>query len=90
MIAAVIGVLAGLVGAALLYLGAPHQRVLVRKGSDRRLLLAGTMAEAISLAAFLMVAGPATAVFIWLTLAMLVWSTAPLLTVGRAARRPHR
>ncbi len=71
-------------GALLLYAAAPHQQ-LVRRPLPRRrpLALSGAVALLLSLALFLQVAGRAAAVFILLTLAMLVWSGAPLAIAWR-------
>ena len=90
MIPFILGVASGVTGAVLLYLASPNQRVTRRRTARKDLALAGVGAEAVSLAAFLAAAGPATAVFIWMTLAMLAWSIAPLLTVWRDAKGARR
>ena len=79
------GGLAALAGASLLYLASPNQRATQRKLPRRRLAWTGAAAELLALICFLNVAGPATAVFIWMTAAMLVWSIIPLLAAWRAA-----
>lgn len=84
---ALLATIAAFAGAILLYLAAPNQRVTPRTTARKDLLLAGLIAEIVALVAFLVVAGPATAVFIWLTLAMLAWSTLPMLTVWRDAKK---
>lgn len=80
MIAAV-AVSAGLlvcVGAILLYLASPNQRWTGRPLAPRPLAGAGALALLVSLALLLGIAGPATAIFIWITLATTVWSLVPL------------
>jgi hypothetical protein len=85
-----LGGAAALAGAVLLYLASPNQRAATWRGARPRLALAGAAAELAALACFLLVAGPATAVFIWLTAAMLFWSVGPLLTAWRRAREERR
>ena len=70
-----------LVGALLLYGGATRQQLTrraLRRGAFRR---AGIAAMIGGLALLLRYAGPATAVFIAVTLAMLVWSVVPIVAV---------
>ena len=74
---AVLGSAATLVGAILLYLASPNQRATTRKLPGRPIALLGLIALVGGLLLLLAWAGPATAVFIWLTLAMLVWSMVP-------------
>ncbi|HWJ70557.1 MAG TPA: hypothetical protein VNS79_10975 [Sphingobium sp.] len=75
-------------GAVLLYLASPNQQLAA--GFERR-RLSGSLG-AIMLAGGLLllfgVAGPATAVFIWFTLAMAVWSLVPLTAAW--LRRPRQ
>ena len=82
---AVAGGLAAAAGASLLYLASPNQQATRRRPPRRRLAATGAAAEGLALICFLQVAGPATAVFIWMTVAMLVWSIVPLLAAWRAA-----
>lgn len=74
---AITGVLLTALGAALLYAGAPHQQV-TRTGRRPAWLICGAAALLAGLPALLVFFGPATAVFVWLTMAMLVWSVLPL------------
>lgn len=65
-------------GAVLLYLASPNQQ-LARKPMRGRILAGlGGIALIGALALLLGVSGPATAIFVWMTLAMLVWSVVPL------------
>jgi hypothetical protein len=78
-----LGTACALAGGGLLYLASPHQRATARALPRRPLLATGAGAQLVALAAFLGAAGPAAAVFIWITAAMTVWSIAPLATVWR-------
>ncbi len=79
-----LGGLTSLAGAVLLYLAAPKQRVLPKAVRPRRgLAAAGWLLQALALACFLKISGAATAVFIWVTLAMTFWSVLPLATAWR-------
>ena len=70
--------LATLGGATALYVSAPHQ-VLLGGAVNRRLWrIAGGVLLAAALAMLLAMLGPATAVFTWMTGAMLVWSIVPV------------
>lgn len=62
-----------LLGALLLYLAAPNQRL-----PRRALGISGALALAIGLALVLTAAGPATSVYIAFTLAISVWTLVPL------------
>lgn len=75
-------------GALLLYAAAPHQRLLSRARPRRMLLVGGGLSLSAALLLLLAIAGPATAVFILLTLAMLVWSIVPLAVAWW--RRPRK
>ena len=75
---ALAAVLAASLGALVLYLGAPHQKLRRKPIPRNRSLAAGTALVALALLLFLRVAGPATAVFILLTLLMALWSVPPL------------
>lgn len=79
---AILGVVLSASGAALLYAGAPHQQV-TRSGRRPMLLIGGGAALLVSLPALLAFFGPATAVFVWLTMTMLVWSVLPLAVAWR-------
>ena len=70
---------AAIVGGAMgLYAGTRHQ-ALIRPGvAARRCRIVGTLLLLLALALLLTVQGPATAVFTWATIAMLVWSIAPV------------
>lgn len=67
-----------LAGALLAYAATKHQALFANRAPPRVGLLGGALVL-IALVAFECVAGPATAVFIWLTGLMLVWSLAPML-----------
>lgn len=77
-----LGVLLTALGAALAYAGAPHQQV-TRTGRHPGRLICGAAAIAAGLPALLAYFGPAAAVFVWLTVAMLVWSVLPLAVAWR-------
>ncbi|PCG08579.1 hypothetical protein COA17_12980 [Sphingomonas ginsenosidimutans] len=65
-------------GAMCLYAGTRHQ-ALIRPGvAARPCRIVGTLLLLLALALLLTVHGPATAVFTWATIAMLVWSIAPV------------
>ncbi len=81
-----LGALMAVAGGLLLYLASPNQRLTERRIARRPAALAGMIAELAALACFLAVAGPATAVFIWLTAAMTLWSIAPLATFRRGRK----
>ena len=74
------GWIAGLLvcaGTILVYMAAPTQK-LAAKPLPRPCLVGGWLALLLALAPLLAIMGPATAVFTWMTGAMLVWSFAPL------------
>lgn len=71
------GMILAVAGASLLYLASPNQRAIARALPGKSLAAGGGVLLVGGLALLLQWAGPATAVFIWLTLAMLVWSVAP-------------
>jgi len=64
-------------GAVLLYLASPNQRLAARP-FPRAAGWAGAVALIAALVPLLGSFGPATAVFVWMTGAMLVWSVLPL------------
>lgn len=64
-------------GAFLLYAGSPNQRLSAR-GRRPLLLALGAAGLLMALPLLLGWFGPATAVFVWMTVAMLVWSIVPL------------
>ena len=74
----VIAILLALGGAFLLYAGAKNQRLTITGGKRPLLLQGGGAALLLSLILMWRWFGPATAVFTWMTLAMLVWSVLPL------------
>lgn len=78
MLLAWTGILMTAAGALALYLASPHQQALTAPRSPRVLGWAGAGGLLLGLVMLLNWAGPATAVFIMLTAAMLVWSTVPL------------
>jgi len=75
-------------GASLVYAGSRNQVLIpARNRSHKILLLAGIAALIISLVLMLQWFGPAAAVFIWLTVAMLIWSTVPFAAVWWRSKR---
>ncbi|WP_375286589.1 hypothetical protein [Sphingomonas sp.] len=79
MILAWLAALALLVGPIALYLASPHQVLLPGHVRRRRAWAWGGAATLVlALALLLAVQGPATAVFTWMTAAMLVWSIVPV------------
>ena len=89
LVLAILGVLLGAAGSTLLYLVAPHQRLLSHAAPTRLGLGTGAAALLGSLALFLQIMGPATSVFATLTLAMAVFTLLPFLAValGHKERR---
>lgn len=67
-----------LAGAFLAYAGGANQRLTVTGGARPALAWAGIAALAASLVLMLCRYGPATAVFVWMTAASLMWSLLPL------------
>lgn len=67
-----------LAGALTLYATTKHQALLA-SAAPRRVGRIGGLLVASALVGFLNIAGPATAVFIWITGLMLVWSLVPIL-----------
>jgi len=63
------------------YLTSPHQQLLSNCWPARRLLLIAGMGLMATLFCLMQVMGKATAVFLLLTVLMLLWSTVPLLIV---------
>ena len=78
MMIAIAGGVVTLVSATLLYLASPNQPALGSAGRARTLRLAGSAGMVLGLVLILQWAGPATSVFIALTLAMLIWTIVPL------------
>lgn len=78
MLLAWTGILMTAAGALALYLASPHQQALTDPRPPRVLGWAGAGGLLLGLVMLLDWAGSATAVFITLTAAMLVWSTVPL------------
>lgn len=81
------GSLLSLVGAALLYLASPHQQIVRQPVAGRAFASAGSCALLVALVLLLGVFGRATAIFIWFTLAMLVWSCLPVAAAWVRHRR---
>ncbi len=79
MLLAWLGLIATFLGATALYAATPHQKLLAAQTRPRAWAWAGTLAWIAGLVLLLNWAGPATAVFMALTSAMLCWSTLPLL-----------
>lgn len=75
---AVIGALLTMIGAFLLYGGADNQRLSARGGRRPAFRIAGGAAFVLALPFLFGGLGPATAIFMWLILAMLIWSIVPL------------
>jgi hypothetical protein len=75
---ALLAVLAGSIGAMAFYLASPNQKLLITPLPLRVGVVAGSVALFVSLLLFLNVAGPATSVYLLLTLVMFVWSVPPL------------
>lgn len=65
-------------GAFLFYAGSRNQRLFAASRAGGPMRLAGGAALLAALAILWTWFGPATAVFAWMTLAMLVWSVLPL------------
>ncbi|GEM_PF-1734992 len=78
MILALLAVALLIAGALLLYASTRHQALLAKPASRRAGLMGGGLVLG-ALVTFEGVAGPATAVFIWLTGLMLLWSLIPIL-----------
>ncbi len=76
--AAILAAGATLFGAVALYLASPHQVLVQSAIAARSWGIAGAALLAIGLVLLLMVQGPATAVFTWVTGAMFVWSIVPV------------
>lgn len=72
------GIVLTLLGATALYASAPLQKLLAPTASPKASRLVGWAVLALGLLALLFWAGPATAVFIWVTMATLAWSLVPL------------
>lgn len=73
------GLFATLAGTIALYGAAPHQKLLPRRPRPAPWLWSGIAGCGLGLALLLGWAGPATAIFMWLTTAMTSWSLVPLL-----------
>lgn len=68
-------------GASLVYAGSRNQVLIPAHSAHNGLRLAGFIALIISLVIMLQWFGPAAAAFIWLTVAMLIWSIVPFAAV---------
>lgn len=69
------------VGASLIYAGSRNQVLIPASTMQRKLLFTGIAVLIISLVIMLQWFGPAAAIFIWLTVAMLMWSIVPIAAV---------
>lgn len=83
---AIIGVLAILAGSVLIYLASPNQCALHKALPYRPAASSGALLLVAGQAMLLTWAGPATAVFIGVTVAMTVWSLVPLLAAWLRSR----
>ena len=79
MMIAVLGGVVVVVGATLLYLASPNQRLAKARLPGRLLAWTGIAALASVLALVLRWAGPVASVFIVVTLAMVAWTVLPLI-----------
>lgn len=68
-----------IVGAALIYLATPHQKLARRVMAKPLLLTAGSMLVAIAAYLLMTIMGAATAIFTVIIVIMLLWSLPPLL-----------
>jgi hypothetical protein len=78
VVVAILAIVCGAAGAFALYLCSPNQRLLTQPLAPRAGVRASVVGLLASLLLFLQVAGPATSVFLLLTLAMFVWTIPPL------------
>ena len=83
---AIIGVLTILAGSVLLYLASPNQCAIRKALPFRPAVWFGALLLLAGQAMLLTWAGPATAVFIGVTVAMTVWCLVPLLAAWRRSR----
>ena len=89
--AATLGMACTLLGAAAIYLASPNQLLTEMAMPRRPLVWGGTAASMLGLALLFQWAGPATAVFIHVTLTMLVWSLVPITIAWiKGDRKPVR
>lgn len=75
---AVAGGIAVFMGALLLYLASEHQQLWPGHGAHRGLAITGAVGMLLGLIMITQWSGPATSVFITMTLAILVWTVLPL------------
>lgn len=90
MLFAAIGIVLTLGGATALYAAAPHQKLLAATLPPRRCAMVGALLMAAGLGALLTWAGPATAIFISLTMAMLAFSFVPVAVAWLRHRKEQR
>lgn len=90
LLLALAATIAGSLGALILYLAAPHQKLRREPLPKQPALVAGGLLLVASLALYLQVAGPATSVFILFTLLMTLWSVPPLGFAFARARKGGR
>ena len=83
MIGAILGCLCAAVAAVLLYLAAPHQKWGALPCRPGLLGWAGALSLALGTMLLLGWAGPATAIFILLTILMTIWSVVPVAIAWR-------
>lgn len=87
MLLAWLGLLATLAGATAMYAGTPNQKLLREQASPRLWFRTGCGLWVSGLLLLLTWAGPATAIFMALTAAMLSWSLFPILLAWQHDRR---
>lgn len=78
MVTAVIGAILVIISALLLYAASPNQLLRSKVDDPKPLVATGSTGLVLGLVLILQWAGPATSVFIALTLAMTVWTIVPL------------
>lgn len=81
------GMAIAMLSGILLYLASPNQLLWDRQLPSRLLALSGTIFASASLVLLLQWAGAATAIFILVTLVMLVWTFVPLAAAWRQGDR---
>lgn len=87
---ALLSVIAGLAAGIFFYLASRNQRLTATPGPPRRNLALGAASSAACLAALLNIVGPASAVFLLLTLLMGVFTALPFLAALRPDQRRRR
>lgn len=74
----IMAVVAGTGGAIAMYLASPNQKLCGQPLALRTGLFTGCLGLAVSVSAFRRIAGPATSIYLCLTLVMFVWAVVPL------------